>query len=415
MSTDEVRQEALDRVFQEHPEWLGRSDSETLARVQELVDRYVDEISLNLEITEAARRKFAEQARIEGEAARRLRAEEARVRAEREAIARREAAAQEKLRREQRLQEMAPLPRWLTTHKPFAALIAVILLGAVVTGGVWGANTIAASRQAAEAAAQAERQRQAQETQAEAERQAEEAQAEAERQAEEAQAEADLAAEQAEEARIAELLSSCDPTSLGEIPKEVWIAWLECPDQAVVEAAVVKLPPFDLSAQAIERLAKETQDPEVLRRLSLSDNTTLKVHESLVQAWRAEIVENSYRIVYSQDCSSGVDPDTYLAGTSWQGKYYGWDYENFKNFFHNLELNPSCKVSCNREWCDGASWYQDGTCIAIDGGVSASGACVGEAVYQLQSGNLKRTAVGYFTKEYRDFEDAPPKRLLRLE
>ena len=135
MSTpDEVRREALERIFQEHPEWAGKSDSETLRQVQELLDTYQSEIALRHEVEELQRRKFAEEARAAGDQARRAR--ESTLRREREEAARqlaeeRQSAASQLVDAGQgNTTSVASEESWLTRHRGIVVFggVAVLLL-----------------------------------------------------------------------------------------------------------------------------------------------------------------------------------------------------------------------------------------------------------------------------------------------
>ena len=83
MSDDELRETAMSQVLEDHPELANPADSESLARLNVLVDEAVQQLRTRIELEDAQRRKFAEQARADGERAKKERAE-AQLQAERE-------------------------------------------------------------------------------------------------------------------------------------------------------------------------------------------------------------------------------------------------------------------------------------------------------------------------------------------
>lgn len=137
MDTEETRREALRRVFQEHPEWIGKTDSQTLTQIQQLSDTYEAELTLSKEVEDLRRQEFAEQARLQGQRAREAREEEARLAAERaraEAEKRRQEEARAKEQREterqERLSRMNPVRRWFAVRPVLAfGTVAVVVLG----------------------------------------------------------------------------------------------------------------------------------------------------------------------------------------------------------------------------------------------------------------------------------------------
>ena len=118
MSEDDIRQTAMARVLEEHPELANATDTDSLARLNVLVDEAVQQLRTRIELEDAQRRKFAEQARADGERAKKERAE-AQLQAKRE---REQANEAQKVAA---LAAMNPLRRWITTHRGLAIAITI--------------------------------------------------------------------------------------------------------------------------------------------------------------------------------------------------------------------------------------------------------------------------------------------------
>jgi len=289
-SDRDFRQEALSLAIQQRPDLAGPSSPESRKELSDLATQLESELRLQYEVDEIRRKEFAEQARRQGERARRQRREEEVNRA-------REERLRAEQQRELRVSSMPPAKRFFYVHRA-ASVIAVVVVGVVALVAVLGVTRLISDT----------RERAASEA-----RSAAEAQASVEALA---RAEASAAAEQQ---RLDQLATLCDlnaPES--DISDEVWIAWLRCSDEAVVTKAAQKADLTRLTELELTELARETQTEALAKRISLLLATPLEAHEALISAWSPEVVAESYRKYYKQECTEGMRPEDYIGDTKWK-------------------------------------------------------------------------------------------------
>jgi len=296
---DDLRIEALRRAVRENPGLAAQSDDESKAQLMRIAAAIEDRLRVDAELAQARRLEFAEQARLAGEIARQERVD-AQAKAEEAEKARR---LEYQLRHREYLDSLPSWRRWMVTHRSLAFLLA-LSLGAALVASLVAVVVAATQARQAEATAQATAEEQAR---IESERQASEA---AEREFQE------------------RLPAACDP-SIDErrIPPNVWIDWLGCSDPAVAaEAAfwllddaeiLLRRENYGLIMKSLARVVTESDEGALISRISDREDIDLSVHEEIVQRWGPEVVPSSFRIVYEQLCSSGMEPETYLGGTQW--------------------------------------------------------------------------------------------------
>lgn len=275
MSDENLREQALRQVLQDHPELAGRTDAEALAQVAELVEAVQERLALQREVEELQRKEFAEAARKAGDEARRRRSEEERLarQRKRDEMAELRFLEQENRREEERKQAreksereakvaaerqaalaaMSPLKRWITTHKAISVITAVLLVISLVAG-IGTPLVLARTERAAAQAALA----------------VEQAALEASEQADRDK----LAAETEAKASREQLLSSCSPEQVEQHVDDIEVmnTWTQCADAKVRAAVGREASEGVLSTPNLTSLVKDS-DPAV--RMALAGRTDL--------------------------------------------------------------------------------------------------------------------------------------------
>jgi hypothetical protein len=365
----ELRQRALEEALIRNPRLAEATDSDSVRELQRIVDEITEEMRLRHQVAELKAKQDAERQREE--TARQMAAQRAAAQREAEERARvaDELEKQAKAEYERHLAAMSPARRWIFTHRS-TVLAGVATLVLVVAGGSWFAVNFFEQRQRDQVAAEAA------------------AAAAAER---EAQAALEAEQRQAEFERIEELKKACDLTQAGEdTPQEVWFEWINCEDETVVAAALNKVPSSQLNPQLLIKLARETRNEEVAREISSISSTPPAAHEALVERWSPEVVGTSYVRLYNQECSTGVEPKSYVGDTVW--------------------LESGMRVVFSTDNCQMRE--QGGQIIRISGGVPARWAqnglvvSIGPIPYLLE-GNTLRPDPDSPWADYASTTDAP--------
>jgi hypothetical protein len=103
--------------------------------------------------------------------------------------------------------------------------------------------------------------------------------------------------------------------------------WLRCEDLAVVveasfwlmdEAEILfRRQNYGRIQQALTRVVVKSKDSELISRISAHPDIAMEIHEEIVRRWGPEVAAASCAAFYDQQCSMGMEPESYIGSARW--------------------------------------------------------------------------------------------------